>query len=220
MSAHENAEAAFIAKITANTTHEIRNVLAIVKESAGLIDDMVRLFAKRGTLDQEKFEKAVRRIDAQVSRGAEIVTKLNRFAHSIDHHRSEVDLEQEVHQVVFLCQRYLKQKRYEIQVQPCEQPVAVVTQSLWLQMALCNGVECCLEQLPERSVLYVSIRPENGGAEIRFACDGVGQAALPDPTQASGWSRLCELADSIGAVAEARQSDCRLKITLPATPPS
>jgi C4-dicarboxylate-specific signal transduction histidine kinase len=219
MSAHENAEAAFIAKATANTTHEIRNVLAIVKESAGLIDDMVRLFADRGSLDQEKFANAVRRIDAQVSRGADIVTKLNRFAHSIDHHRAEVDLQQEVHQVVFLCQRYLRQKRHEVHVQPCNELVSLVTNSLWLQMALCSGVECCLEQLPERSALSVSIEREAGGAAIRFMCYGAGQTGLPDPTQASGWSRLCELVDSIGAVADTQDPDCRLKISLPAAAP-
>lgn len=219
MSAHENLEAAFIAKITANTTHEIRNVLAIVKESAGLIDDMVHLFAKRGTLDQEKFENAVRRIDAQVSRGAEIVTKLNRFAHSLDHQRAEVDLEQELHQVVFLCQRYLKQKRHQVHVQPCSEPVTLATHSLWLQMMLCSGVECCLERLPERSDLSLSIQREDGGAAIRFVCNGVGREGLPDPTQASGWSRLCELADSIGAVAETEDPDCSLRFSLRAAAP-
>lgn len=219
MSAQENTEAAFIAKITANTTHEIRNVLAIVKESAGLIDDMVRLFVKRGSLDQEKLANAIRRIDAQVSRGAEIVTRLNRFAHSLDHHQAELDVEQEVQQVVFLCQRYLKQKRHEVQVQPCNELVPFVTNSLGLQMALCSGVECCLEQLPERSALSLSIEREDGGVAIRFTCDGVDQAGLPDPIQASGWPRLCELADSIGAVVQTRDPGCRLKISLPATAP-
>ena len=217
MSAQENTEAAFIAKITANTTHEIRNVLAIVKESAGLIDDMVRLFVRRGSLDQEKLANAVRRIDAQVSRGAEIVTRLNRFAHSLDHHQIEVDLQQEVQQVVFLCQRYLKQKRHEVQVQPSQEPVPFVTNSLWLQMTLCSGVECCLEQMPERSALSMSIVREDGGAAIRFICDAVDQPGLPDPRQADGWPRLCELADGIDAVVETQDPGCRLKVFLPAT---
>ena len=41
MSTTENREAAFIGLITAGATHELRNVLAIVKESTGLIADIV-----------------------------------------------------------------------------------------------------------------------------------------------------------------------------------
>ena len=74
MSTPENPEAAFMAKITASTTHEIRNVLAIVKESAGLVEDVIHSLAPRGLPNQDKLLRAVGRIDAQVSRGAELGT--------------------------------------------------------------------------------------------------------------------------------------------------
>ena len=49
------------------------DVLAIIKESAGLIEDMVHVFGKKGTLDPEKVYRAVDRIDGQVKRGADLL---------------------------------------------------------------------------------------------------------------------------------------------------
>lgn len=216
----EDRDTAFVARITAGATHEIRNVLAIVKESAGLIEDMIRVFDKRGSLDKEKLTRAVGRIDAQVGRGAEIITNLNRFAHSLDHRRAEIDLRQEAQQVVFLCQRFTRQKRHSVCVQPSETAVPLVTNPLRLQMALCAGVECCLEQLPEGSSLTVHLERENGGASLHLLCDGAAHGDLPDPTRASGWQLLCEILSSLGGKAGAHDAHCRLKITLPgAVPP-
>ena len=58
MSTSGSREAAFIGKITASATHEIRNVLAIVKESAGLIDDLMQAAVTRGPLDGDRVLKA------------------------------------------------------------------------------------------------------------------------------------------------------------------
>jgi hypothetical protein len=85
MSTPEDRNAAFVAEVTAGTTHEIRNVLAIVKESAGLIGDLIYAFNRRGSLDQDKLTRSLGRIDAQVARGTELLSNLSRFAHSLDH---------------------------------------------------------------------------------------------------------------------------------------
>ena len=50
-----NPEAAFLSEVTAGATHELRNVLAIIKESGGLIGDLVRLHPNGESLDQERF---------------------------------------------------------------------------------------------------------------------------------------------------------------------
>jgi signal transduction histidine kinase len=74
------AEAAFIARMTASTTHELRNVLAVVKESAGLVEDLTLAFQQRRPVNPDKMLQATRRIDAQVARGADLLTSLSRLA--------------------------------------------------------------------------------------------------------------------------------------------
>jgi len=84
MRASQHPEAAFLATMTASATHEVRNVLAIIKESAGLIEDLMHVCAKRGTLDQEKVARAVHRIESHVQRGADLLTNLNRLSRLFD----------------------------------------------------------------------------------------------------------------------------------------
>jgi C4-dicarboxylate-specific signal transduction histidine kinase len=219
MSTSENIEAAFIARITASTTHEIRNVLAIVKESAGLVGDMVQVFEKRGRLDGEKLARAIRRIDAQVGRGAEIITNLNRFAHSLDHHQAELDVVQEAQQVAFLCQRFARQGRHTVQVEPASEDIFVVANSLRLQMALFTGVECCLEQVPEGTGLKLRVTRNGDGVVIEYTYEGTIQTDLPDPADSRSWERLREILDMLAATAETTDADCGLRIVLPAAAP-
>ena len=41
MKDNENGEIVFFGKITAGITHEMKNVLAIIKESSGLVEDSI-----------------------------------------------------------------------------------------------------------------------------------------------------------------------------------
>jgi hypothetical protein len=214
MSVPQNPEAAFIAEITAGATHEMRNVLAIVKESAGLIDDLVRAFDQRGSLDQEKLQRAVGRIDAQVTRGAELLSHLNRFTHSLDHASDTLDLEQEVRQVAFLCQRRAKRRRQQLQVQPGDQNPVAVTNPFPLQQAMFTAVDCCMQQLPEGSTIAIGTGRTDGRPSVEFTGDA-GNESPPSPTEAEKWDRLAELLDDLGASLETTSAAYGFRVVFP-----
>jgi hypothetical protein len=188
-------EAEFIGKVTASATHEIRNVLAIVKESAGLISDLVHASGTGGGAPHaDRLLKAAGRIDAQVARGADIVTHLNRFAHSMDEDVRRVDLDEEVHQVAFLSQRLARAKSQTIRAARRPEPVWLTGNSLHVQMALYATVAFCLEHLPVGCVLELRAEHENGAPEahVRGAVDEASSASAASPE----WGRLeAQLAD-------------------------
>ena len=215
MSTPENEEAAFIAKITASTTHEIRNVLAIVRESAGLIGDMVRAFEKRGTVNREGITKAVDRIDAQVSRGAEIVSNLNRLAHTLDNPQQELDLSQEIRQAAFLCRRFAQQRKQTVRVDCEDDGQQTVAGPLHLQMALCWGMECCLEQLPEGGTLLIRTGRHDDRPALDFVLDADKHLELASPTATDGWVGLTRALGNLGAVVETTNPSCHFRILLP-----
>lgn len=202
MSTTEEREAAFIGKIAAGATHELRNVLAIVKESAGLIADIVDSSDQRGPSKPDKLMRAVGRIEAQVKRGSELLTSLNRFAHSLDHAEDEIDLDEAAQQVSFLCQRVARQGRQHVQAQPGDRGLAVVVNLLRLQMALYAAVECCLEQLPEGGTLNLHPVRDGDRAALEFNAEVEGQAVSLAPTEAAAWSRLAAVLDDLGASVE------------------
>ena len=199
MSTSENREAAFIAKVTAGTTHEIRNVLAIVKESAGLIEDLVRA---SGSQHQDKILRAGGRIEAQNNRGAALLSNLNQFAHSVDHAHDEIDLDEEVEQVASLSQFRARRGRHRLQVQSGGHKLETVISRFKLQMALFTAVECCLEQLPEGSTLRISTDRRQDRQIVEFTGEEAGKAALPAPAEAEGWSQLVEILSGLGASVE------------------
>jgi signal transduction histidine kinase len=211
MSTSGSREAAFIGKITASATHEIRNVLAIVKESAGLIDDLVRMAADRGSLDGDRVFKATQRIDAQVARGADLITGLNRFAHSLDHDRQAIDLGEEIRQVVFLSQRFARKKSQSVRAVPGAEPRGFTANSLAVQMALFAVLELLMEELQDGAAIDVRWATVDGlpAAEMTATLNDVAVSA---PGAGAAWERTRSLVQDLGAALEVTESDRALTL--------
>jgi len=209
----QNPEAAFVARVTAGSTHELRNILAIVKESAGLIEDLVHAFERRKSLDQEKMMRALGRIDAQVARGAELLSNLNRFAHSLDQVAERVDLDALVQQVVFLGQVIAKRKRHILQLRPGEQGRPITIDTFRLQMALFMALQCCVEQLPEGSTVTLGTGSRGEQSTIDFASER-SDLGLPTPSEASSWVQLNQTLESLGACVEVADKGYQFRLVL------
>jgi hypothetical protein len=215
MRASRYPEAAFLATMTAGATHEVRNVLAIIKESAGLIDDLVQVFGRRGTLDQEKLRRAVDRIDTQVRRGADLLTSVNRLCHTLDQDLDSVELNEEVEQVVFLSQRFARKKGHSVAAGNKEGDAVVRVHPLRLHMALFSAVETCVGGLPEGAVITVAVRERDGLPAVELlGASREGGALQPIPASDT-WSRLLEQVDSLGASLERLETGCGLRILFP-----
>jgi len=217
MAGHENPEAAFIARITASATHELRNVLAIVRESAGLVGDMLDAAGRGKPLKHDRIEKAVAKIDAQVNRGAALLTDLNRFAHSLDSPTERVDLNEEADQVAALCERFARLKGHTVDVERAREPVLVDANALRLHMAFCGAVECCLDRMEEPGTIRVRALRSSGVPSIALTGEIGGKAAPSSPRDAPGWPAVEKALDQLAARAEPSDSECHVSILLPGT---
>ena len=219
MRSSRSPEAAFLATMTASATHEVRNVLAIVKESAGLIEDMVHIFNKRGTLDHEKVCRAVDRIDTQVKRGADLLTHLNRLAHTLDQEVGEVELNKEVEQIVYLSQRFARKKGHRVVAGEPPTQVFATVRGLRLHMVLFSAMEVCLDQLPDGASITVEVREGHGGSvgpEVEFRGASGDESRVEPPGESEGWAYLEEQASAIGARVARCEEGFGIRIFLPA----
>jgi signal transduction histidine kinase len=215
MGAPEDRDAAFVAKITANATHEFRNVLAIIKESAGLATDVLQAQGGRPLSNPDRLTRAIGRIDVQVSRGVVLLDNLNRFAHCLDRAQDEIDLNREAEQTAFLCQRLARRGRHEIRVQAADRAVPLGANPLWLQMALYTAVECCFDQLPEGGEVTIRTGLQGDRPSLELVAEAGNEVAPPFATGAALWDQLRELLDRLGASVETFDTERRLVITLP-----
>ena len=68
----------FFGRISASISHELKNVLAIVNENAGLLEDLT-LMADRGQpIDPARLKIMAATVQKQIGRADEILKKMNR----------------------------------------------------------------------------------------------------------------------------------------------
>jgi len=165
-------EVAFFGRITAAFTHEMKNVLAIIKESAGLMEDLLALSQNAAFPHQERFVRSLATIEAQAKRGIELSNRLNRFAHSPDEALATVDLNELLEQVVFLSERFARLKRVTLSLNPSANPLPVITSPVGLQMTVFSFLECCWAGMAEGGNISLSVAHNGNDAVISFACQG------------------------------------------------
>jgi len=181
MKGSRNPEAAFLAIMTASATHEVRNVLAIIKESAGLVEDMVHLFERKGALDREKLHRTVERIDAQVRRGADLLTSLNRLSHTLDSDLTQIELGEELKEVVFLTQRLARKRGNRVELSPPDRTFSLSLNQLHLHMVLYAAVDLLLGGLEDGGVVTLLVEEEEEGPVVEVRGEQAGGPPSPGP---------------------------------------
>ena len=191
----DDREVAFMGRMTAGVTHEIKNILAIIKESSGLLQDIVRLGKGDAVLKPEQIEKVASRIQAQVARGNEQLTSLNWLAHSVSDRGSSVEINEISSQIVNLMQRFARLKRVELEFQETDRDVTVHTDAARLLVVLVACIEYYLNRVPPRG--RVLVRPGRRGEEatleiVAGSMDGSGTVT---EIEAGGGALPSELAN-------------------------
>ena len=83
---------AFFGKVNASISHELKNVMAIISETAGLLGDLSEM-ARGGTpVDPDMLTSSTESIVEEIQRGFTTIRQMNRFAHSVDTPVVSVDL--------------------------------------------------------------------------------------------------------------------------------
>ena len=158
----------FFGRISASISHELKNVLAIVNENAGLLEDLT-LMADRGqSIDPARLKIMAATVQKQIGRADEILKKMNRFAHSIDETAAEVDLNQTIELVKALTARFAAMRNVAVDLQlPASSPT-ISTAPFFLMNLLCLCLDFCMTASgDEKRVEFVVAETENS-VQIRF----------------------------------------------------
>jgi C4-dicarboxylate-specific signal transduction histidine kinase len=158
----------FFGEISASISHELKNVLAIINENAGLLADIVDLSTKGMPIAPQRLARLAQSIAGQVSRGDRIVKDMNRFAHSADLPRETVDVGDVIHFICEVASRLIKKKGELPRIDTPAVPIMVQTNRFFLE----NLVWACLNhsldaQTPDRE-MAVEVKKSHNGARIRF----------------------------------------------------
>jgi signal transduction histidine kinase len=190
-------EVAFFGRITAGVTHEIKNVLAIIQESSGLMEDVLDVTEDNEVPHKDKFIKSLDRIRRQIQRGIDITSSLNRFAHSPDHCPVSLDLNDIMEQMVVLASRFARLKNVALETSPSDPPIVVKSDPVSLEMALFESIEILLKVIDTGGKITLSPRKVQDKYVLGIGYENTVLSQKDFPAQISSTERWAPLQETL-----------------------
>ena len=169
----------FFSRISASISHEIKNVLAIVNENAGLLEDFT-LMADRGKpIDPARLKMMAAAVKRQVGRADEIIKNMNRFAHSIDQTTLTVDLDQMFELFIALTARFAAMRGVKVDLQLPESPLTIPTAPFFLMNLLWLCLDFSMSASGDEKRVELVVEETENSVLIRFRrLAGLSEALL------------------------------------------
>ncbi len=154
---------AFFGGVIAAQAHELRNVLNIINELAGLQQD---LLAAGGVESQGRVAQLGARVQAQVERGRQILVQVSRFAHSVDAPCVVFDVGEVLGRVGFFAERVARLNRTSLAAELAAEPVAIENDPFALQQAVFVALQQAIGAATEARAVRLGFAAEAGGVTI------------------------------------------------------
>jgi hypothetical protein len=193
---HPEVNLVFMGRVVANYSHEIKNVLAIINETTGLMHDLITLKKENLSEHTQRFTQTLEDIEEHVLRGQELSTHLNALAHAPDKEVGEVDLVQGMHTVFELTRRLVRNKNLSVKTHPPEGKLLITTRPLEFLHLIFTALEWAMAR-------------SQPGAEIVFQPQGTEDGMHIEIT---GWTehdgQEDEVSHRLQRLAAALQGSC------------
>ncbi|MFH2133105.1 MAG: hypothetical protein ABIK68_22220 [bacterium] len=210
---------AFLGAITAGATHELSNVLAIIQQSAGLMQDLCSLSPEKSFPHQETIVRSLEAIDRQLQRGAALLSCLNRFAHSADRDRASLNLWELINRMLVLCRRNAGMKSITLALTGPNPGYTLVTHPLHLEMALFSAIQVCLDGMTAPGQIQFTLTERGNRFTVHLSCSlETGDSAIfsDSPDKTPLWQSFVALVNQLGGEAESFSPARGICVHLPA----
>ncbi len=183
----------FFGKMTASISHEIKNVLAIINENAGLLEDLALMSDRGATIEPQRLKNMSRTVMKQVSRADAIMKNMNRLAHSVDESIKTIDLNEILELVVSLSHRFAAMRDVSVDPKLGENPMKVRTSPFLLMNLLWLCLDFAMDAAGEDEIVELVTQKTEAGVQVFFKRLG-GLAGAPlKPFPAEPEQRLLDL---------------------------
>ncbi len=166
----------FQGKVIASISHELKNALATVGESAGLLEDLLSDPHARGD-DAQEIRLCAETISDELRRSFDIIRNLNVFAHTADEPLAEIEIGDLVGLAVTLS-GYLAHSRPVSLAGIGEGPLRVSTCPLLLVDLLYRVLDSAFRLVPRGHEIEVAVCAVEGAVEVRLS--GLGKSEVDD----------------------------------------
>lgn len=161
----------FIGKIIAGFNHEVKNYLAIIKESAGLMEDLIKL-RKASESDSGQNLEIIHSIEEQVEKANILFKYLNRFAHRMDDQFATFNVNESLEELAALVTRFANQKKITIEKDFHESMPSIYSNPSLLQFVIYTALEEKIRNLDKNSKIAIQTGVDEDSVQIRLVSEG------------------------------------------------
>lgn len=207
---------AFFSAIVASSTHELNNVLSIVDQVGGLLEDLAARVATGDAVDPSRLETLRGRIDRQVRKGVGIVHHLNNLAHSLDEPHASFDATETLEDVLALSERLVDLRQVRLQRTDWKDWSAA-GDAFSYQRGVFEALRLVLAESTEGDRIEVDSRPDGGAGLVSIS--GTARSTVREEDREFG--RLVEVMRALGGECRSETNDAGgtvLELRLPSAP--
>ncbi|MFO7707900.1 MAG: hypothetical protein R6V84_06980 [Desulfobacterales bacterium] len=167
----------FFGRISASISHELKNTLSIMNESAGLIEDLALLAERGKALDASRVKNLGATIKRQIQRTDQIIRNMNRFSHTVDEPFKEIELVDFLEFILTVSRRLTVAKGVTVALHARDQPIMVVTRPFFLHGLMWRLLEFGMQWAGTSKAL--TVMPDKRGSGIVVRLEGM-ETIVPD----------------------------------------
>lgn len=162
---------AFISRILSSYTHEVNNYLAIIKETNGLMKDVIQI-GKSRTVEAKQFLGFIGCVEEQIARATSITDYLHRFANRMACERVAVSINELIEELIALMTRLAYRKRISFEkVLRGGLPPAVINPILLNYLIFCI-IDRNLSSLDKNGIVSIFTSLADGHISISVSAKG------------------------------------------------
>ncbi len=158
----------FFGKVSASIAHEIKNVLAIINENTGLLEDLSFAAQRGSNIEPERLNKACQQFTKQIQRANDIMKNMSLFAHSVDTFKAQIDLHSLTELVVNLAGRLAAMRKLSLKVAVPSTPVVFTGNPFLLQNTIWQALEFAFKVTNSGGTLVFTPGKDDGGITLRM----------------------------------------------------
>lgn len=158
----------FFGKTCRVISHELKNVLAIISETSGLMQELVELSQEGMELTPGKLQSLSESIIEEVERANDIIRSMNRFGHGVDEFIGEVDLGEAVTLMVKLTRMDAPLKKAKVLFQPEDRHPAY-TSLFFAQKLIYDAIVYASTAVDANNEIHIRIESDADWVHIAFS---------------------------------------------------
>lgn len=201
----------FFGKMSASMSHEIKNVLAVINENAGLLQDFVYMHEKGMPIDTEQLKGLSQMIIKQVRRADSIMKNMNKFAHSTDQQIKAENLNDVLDIVIKLAARFASMREVGLEKIPTDEPINIKTNPFLLENLIWLCLDFAMDSVGHGKMVRVLAEKIDNSAQITFS----QLDSMPEPTETFSDKRIEALLCALQAEIKVDSQAGTINISLP-----